>query len=316
MTDIVPVTSLASEVATYGPTRRVQVLVAAWLASYSSVHTQRAYAGDMKKWLAFCDEQQIDPLQALRVHIDAWQTRWAGFTKEPAPTSLARRLSSISSWYDYLLVEDVLDRSPAAHVRRPKVDQNYSPTRGLTKDETSAFLVAAEEAGPRENAVVSLLLLSGLRCAELVLADADDLGQDRGHRTLDVVRKGGAKQRVPLSPLATAPVDLYLGGRKTGPLIVTKTGERISPSQVFRIVRKVAVRAGVAHAEEISPHSLRHTFATLSLDAGATLRDLQDAMGHRDPKTTMRYDRARGQLDRNPTYKLTEYLTENEEDAS
>lgn len=315
MTELVPVEGLAGEVAQYGPTRRVQVLVAAWLASFNSIHTQKAYARDMKMWLTFCDEKQIDPLQAIRVHVDAWKTIGAGYS-DPAPTSLSRRLSAISSWYDYLVFEEVLDKSPAAHIRRPKIDQNYSPTRGLTKQEAAAFLAAAADAGPREDAVVSLLMLSGLRCAELVLADVSDLGQDRGHRTLDVVRKGGAKQRVPLSPLATGPLDTYLGGRVSGALVTTKTGERISPTQVFRIVRKVAIAAGVAHAEEISPHSLRHTFATLSLDAGATLRDLQDAMGHRDPKTTMRYDRARGQLDRNPTYKLTEYLTDDEETAS
>jgi len=313
MSDLVPVSGLADQVAQFGPTRRVQVLVAAWLASFNSVNTQKAYARDMKMWLAFCADHDLDPLQAIRVHVDAWKNQWAGFAKKPANASLARRLSAVSSWYSYLVHEDVLDRSPAAHIRRPEVDSTYSPTRGLTRSETVAFLQAAEDAGLRESAVVSLLIRSGFRCAELVLADAEDLGVDRGHRTLDVVRKGDHKQRLPLAAPSWAALERYLAGRKSGPLFVTKTGERMSAFQLFRIVRKVAVMAGVSHADEISPHSLRHTFATLSLDAGATLRDLQSAMGHRDPKTTMRYDRARGQLDNNPTYKLTEYLTDDEE---
>lgn len=308
MTDLVPVAGLADEVAPYGPTRRVQVLVAAWLASFNSVHTQKAYARDMKMWLAFCDQHDLDPLAAIRAHVDAWKSQGAGYVNGAA-TSISRRLSAVSSWYDYLVHEDVLDRSPAAHIRRPKVDQDFSPTRGLTRDEATAYLGAASEIGPREYAVTTLLMLSGLRCAELCMAEVDDLGQDRGHRTLDVVRKGGSKQRIPLAVQTQQAITAFVADRTSGPLVTTSTGEMISPTQVARIVRKVALVAGVPHAEQISPHSLRHTFATLSLDSGAPIRDVQAAMGHKDPKTTMRYDRARGQLDRNPTYKLTEYLS-------
>ena len=315
MNELVPSEGLAAEVAAYGPTRRIQVLVASWLAAYSSVNTQKAYARDMKMWLAFCDEHDIDPLTALRAHIDVWRQRGAGYAT-PKDTSVARRLSAVSSWYDYLVKEDVLDRSPAAHIKRPQIDAGFSPTRGLDRDGAQAMLQAAHEAGPREHAVITLLMLSGLRCHEALLADVDDLGVERGHKTLDVVRKGGKKQRIPLDLETHAAVRAHVGDRSSGPLLVTSSGARLSATQVFRIVRKLAQVAAVPHAGEISPHSLRHTFATLALDSGAAIRDVQAAMGHADPKTTIRYDRARGQLDRNPTYGLAKWIKGEGEQAS
>lgn len=316
MSDLVPTASLGDEVAAYGPTRRVQVLITTWLAAYDSENTQKAYARDLRVWIEFCDNNDLDPLGAIRAHIDVWRQQWAGFKTKPADTSLARRLSAVSSWYDYLVKEDVLDRSPAAHIKRPKIDGLYSPTRGLDKEGARAMLEVAADAGPRDFALICLLLLSGLRCHEALLADVEDLGQERGHKTLDVVRKGGAKQRVPLAAETHAALEAHLADRTSGPLFVTRTGARLSARQAFRDVRELALVAKVPHAEEISPHSLRHTFATLAMDAGAPIRDVQDAMGHRDPKTTIRYDRARGNLDRNPTYGLARFIKGDEEEAS
>lgn len=312
MTDLVRVAGLADEVAAYGPTRRVQVLVAAWLASFNSVHTQKAYARDMKMWLKFCDQHDLDPLQAIRAHIDLWKTQKAGYA-DPSDASLSRRISSISSWYDYLVHEEVLTRSPAAHIRRPKIDPYYSSTHGLDQAGAKAMIAAAGDFGARELAVVGGLLLTGLRVSELVLADVDDLGHEQGFRTIDVTRKGGAKQRLSLSEAAALVLDSYVADRSDGPLVVTKSGARISVHQVARIVRKVALAAKVPHADKISPHSLRHTFVTLSFESGAAIEDVQNAVGHRDPKTTVRYNRARQQLKRNPAHVLAQFLSDDKE---
>lgn len=315
MTDLVPVASLAQEIEQCGPTRRVQVLVAAWLVSFNSPHTQRAYARDMKTWLRFCDDVQVDPLLAIRAHVDAWKNQGCGFTNG-APTSIARRLSAVSSWYSYLVWEEVLDKSPAAHIKRPEVDPYYSSTRSVDQAGAKAMIAAAGDSGPRDLTVVAVLLLSGLRESELVLADVDDVGWEDGCRTIDVVRKGGARQRLPLSEAAAAALDGHIADRTSGPLIIDRAGERVSVYQVYRIVRRIALAAKVPHADKISPHSLRHSFVTLALDSGALLHDIQDAVGHRDPKTTVRYSRARGQLKRNPTHKLTEYLSEKGEETA
>lgn len=317
MTELVPVEGLADQVAQYGPTRRVQVLVAAWLASFNSVNTQKAYARDMKMWMRFCEEIDVDPLLALRVHVDAWKQRGAGYTAvKPHPPSVARRLSAVSSWYEYLVQEEVLDRSPAAHVKRPHVDNRHSSTFGLDEHEARAVIKAAGDLGLRELAVISILLLTGIRNAEMVMADVEDLGHERGHYTLDVVRKGGAKQRIVLTEDVVTALGAYLADRRTGPLIVTRTGARISPFQVARIVRKVALAAKVPHADKVSPHSLRHAFVTLSMDAGAMVEDVQDAVGHQSLDTTMRYKRNRGRLDKFPGYKLAEFLNGDDEETA
>lgn len=315
MSDLVPVSSLAAEVARYGPTRRVQVLVASWLASFDSPQTRRAYARDMKTWLAFCDEHNLEPLSVLRVHIDAWKQVGAGYAS-PHPPSVARRVSAVSSWYEYLVREEILERSPAAHVKRPKVDNRHSSTFGLDEDEARAVIQAAGEYGLRELAVITVLMLTGIRNSELVMSNVEDLGRDRGHHTLDVVRKGGARQRIPLSPEAVAALNAYLAGRDSGPLVVTRSGARISQYQVYRIVRKVAIAAKVPHAAKVSPHSLRHAFVTLSLDAGAMVEDVQDAVGHQSLDTTMRYKRNRGRLDKFPGYKLAEFLNGNNKETA
>ena len=306
MTDLVPVSSLADEVAQYGPTRRVQVLVAVWLESKNSVHTRKGYARDMKQWLAFCDEANVDPLGALRAHADVWKNRGAGYAS-PAPASLARRLSAVASWYNYLVQEEIVDRSPLAHVVRPAVSDE-STTRGLTRAQAKSMTECAKELGPRDEAVVKLLLFSGVRESEAILADIEDLGWEDGHRTLDVVRKGGKVQRIALSIVAADALEQYIADRASGPIFITDTGRRLSASQVFRTVRRVARVAEVPDPDEVTPHSLRHTFATLSLDAGVDVRQVQMDMGHADPKTTIRHDRARKRLRNAATYKVTDWI--------
>lgn len=312
MSEIVPVASLADEVASYGPTRRIHVLIAVWLESKNSQHTREAYERDMKQWLKFCDEANVDPLQALRAHADIWRNRGAGYA-DPAPASVARRLSAVSSWYTYLVQEDILDKSPLAHVARPAVSDESS-TRGLSRDEARAVCEAARESGGWDEVVTKLLLFTGARESEIVLADVEDLGFEDGHRTLDVTRKGGKVQRLAIDLAAADPLEQYLGGRESGPLIVGRDGQRISPDQVFRTVRRVARIAGIPDPDGITPHSLRHTFATLSMDAGVDLRQIQKDMGHADPKTTIRYDRARRRLRDAATYKVTQWILGDQEE--
>lgn len=311
--DLVPTTSLAAEVAAYGPTRRVHVLVASWLAEYDSPNTRDAYARDMKMWLKFCDEHQIDPLNTHRAAVALWKQQGAGYANPHGP-SVARRLSAVASWYEYLVQEEVIERSPAVHVKRPKVDADHSTTYGLDEAEVRAMIEAAGEISVRVVAVVVVLVLTGLRVAELVWADVEDLGWDRKLRTVDVTRKGGARQRIPLTEPAWVALHEFIGDRTSGPLITTKTGARISPFQVRRIVKRVARMAGLPAWEQVTPHALRHAFVTLSLDAGAMIEDVQDAVGHRDIKTTIRYRRNRRKLENNPTHKLTEFLIGKDEE--
>jgi site-specific recombinase XerD len=214
-------------------------------------------------------------------------------------STVARRLSTLASFYRYCHVEGVLRRNPAANVRRPKVDHE-SHTLGLDRNELGALLVQAGLGTPRDHALIALLALNGLRISEALNADVEDLGLDRGHRTLQIVRKGGKRVTIPLAPRTARALDLYIGERAGGALFVGATGQRLTRHAADRAVKRLARRAGIS--KRISPHSLRHSFITAALDAGVPLRDVQEAASHADPRTTMRYDRGRQSLDRHATY--------------
>ncbi len=283
-----------------GPTARD--VEAAFLLSYPTSHTRRAYASDLGAWFAFCDAVGVDPLAASRAHVDTWARALAEIDGR-APATVARKLTAVSGFYRYAVSEDVIGRNPVAAVRRPKVGSDTQST-GLDRNELAALIRAARGDGLRTHALVLLLALNGLRISEALGADASDLDTERGHRVLRITRKGGKKSTIPLAPRTSEALDAYLGGRNTGPLFSTSTGARLDQPGVWRTLRRLAMTAVPAKATSLHPHDLRHAFVTLSLDAGASLRDVQDAAGHADPRTTRRYDRARYNLDRHPTYAL------------
>lgn len=231
-------------------------------------------------------------------------------TGRPAsPASIARRLSCLSKFYDYGIKDaEALEHSPVANVRRPKVSDD-SATVGLTADELDKLLSAAEAHGPRSAALLSLLVYNGLRIAEVLACDVESFTYQRGHRVLRIVRKGGKASTEPLSPIVLRALEDYVGDRTSGPLFLNaECSERLSYSIAYKLTRRLARRAGIAAADKISPHSLRHSFATELLAAGVPLQDVQDAMGHADPRTTRAYDRSRHNLDRHPTYAMAAQL--------
>jgi integrase len=218
----------------------------------------------------------------------------------------------VSSWYSWLVAEDVTAVSPLTHVRRPRVSDESS-TLGPDRDEARALLVAAHELGPKHEALVSLLLLNGLRVSEALNATADDLDTERGHQVLRITRKGGRRAMVPLAPRTSAAIAAHLDERTAGPLFPRASGcrgvnARLTSAGAAYMVDRTVKRAGIE--KHLSPHSLRHGFVTLSLEAGVALTDVQDAAGHADPRTTRRYDRARHRLDAAPTYALAAALAE------
>jgi site-specific recombinase XerD len=222
-----------------------------------------------------------------------------------ARATIARRLCTVSCFYRYAEQEGLIAISPAAHVRRPRLDYESHAT-GLDRNEVGAMLVAAGLAGARDHALISLLALNGLRVSEAIGVDIEDLGLERGHRTLTILRKGGKVVTIPMAPRTARAIDLAVGERCQGPIFVGSSDRRIDRHAAGRIVRRIARRAGIA--KRVGPHTLRHAFITAALDAGVPLRDVQEAASHSDPRTTMRYDRARVSLDRHATYIVATFL--------
>jgi len=288
-------------------------LATAFLVGYPP-HSSRAYFGDLKAWYAWCAAAGVHPLQARRHHVDIW-VRHLSETPQPAtgrpasPAAIARRLSCLSKFYDYGIRDaQLLEHSPVANVRRPKVSDDSS-TVGLTADELDRLLTAAEADGPRSTALISLLVYNGLRISEALACDIEHFTHQRGHRVLRIVRKGGKASTEPLAPVVLHALETYVGDRTSGPIFLNTDGaDRLSYSTSYALIRRLAKRAGIAGAGKISPHSLRHSFATELLGAGVPLQDVQDAMGHADPRTTRAYDRSRHNLDRHPTYTMATQL--------
>jgi site-specific recombinase XerD len=275
----------------------------AFLLSHREGNTRDAYRRDLADWWRWCADHDLDPLAVRRVHVDAYAR--ALEQQGRAPATVRRRLAVLSSFYRYAVEEGALTANPLAHVKRPPAD-DVSTTLGLDRAEAARFLDAAEAADPRDHTLVCLLLLTGLRVTEALATDVDQLGADRGHLVLAITGKGGRRRLVPLAPRTAHALAEHLNGRTSGPLLQANDGGRLTRQQAARIVARLARRAGIR--KRISPHSLRHTAATLALDDGASLRTVQASLGHADPKTTVRYDRARRGLDDHITYRLAAYL--------
>src|SRR5690349_14719879 len=282
----------------------------AWLANRRlSAHTRDAYRRDVAEWLAWCAQRDVDPLRASFLDVNAYAR---GLEARPlAPATVARKLSGLSSWYDFLAKLRAVDANPVGGADRPSVSRDHSATVGLTAEEVDALLGAA---AVRHRVAVALLAGLGLRVGELVGLDVSDVGTERGHRSVRFTGKGGRPRRRALTPYAAAALDAYLeqraraegtsADRLDGPLLVSATGARLDRHAIFRLVRRLARDAGIGGWARLSPHSLRHAFATSARAEGVPLEDVQDAMGHADPRTTRRYDRDRHNLDRDPAYTL------------
>ncbi|MBL7257862.1 tyrosine-type recombinase/integrase [Paractinoplanes lichenicola] len=276
-----------------------------WLANRRlSEHTRAAYRRDVHAWLAWCAGFDRDPLRASFLDVNAYARGLED--QQLAPSTVARKLSGLSSWYDFLVKIRAVDANPVAGADRPNVSRDHSATVGLTPEEVDALLARAATASKRHHAVMTLLADLGLRVGELVSLNLDDVGWERGHRTVRFVGKGNKARRRALTPAAAEALDAYLEtrGADDGPLFQTSTGARLDRHAIFRLIRRLAAEAGIPAADRLSPHSLRHAFATAARAEGVPLEDVQDAMGHADPRTTRRYDRDRHNLDRDPAYTL------------
>jgi site-specific recombinase XerD len=283
-------------------TKLEQLALAGFLAGYTGL-TREAYALDLRQFASWCQQHHIGLFQARRADIECFARDLEA--RGRARATITRRLCTVTGFYRYAVEEELLDHSPAAHVRRPRLDYESHAT-GLDRNELGALLVAAGLGLPAEHALISLLALNGLRVSEATGADIEALGVERGHRTLVVTRKGGKVVIVPLAPRTARAVDLAIGERVEGPVFLAADGRRLDRHGAGRMVRRVARRAGIT--KPVGPHTLRHAFITAALDAGVSLRDVQEAASHADPRTTMRYDRARGSLDRHATYIVAAYV--------
>jgi len=279
--------------------------VAAHLARYTGptrTHTE----SDLRAFLNWCAERSLDPLTAHRVHVEFY-VRWMQEARRYKPATISRRLSVVIGFYRTAVIDGVLAVSPADHVRRPHVPPE-SPTLGLSHLQFEAMLQAARASvNINDFALVTMLGLLGLRVFEACGANVQDLREEHGHRVLKVRGKGGKIVLTPLPPAVQRAVERAVDRREQGPILRNRQGARMDRHAATRRLHHLADDAGI-NLPRMHPHMLRHTCVTTMLDAGVDLRDVQIAARHADPRTTMRYDRARMNLDRHPNYILAAYM--------
>src|SRR5213078_4623575 len=232
-----------------------------FLAGYSG-QTRAAYILDLRQYTSWCATHRLHLFNAKRADIECFARDLEA--RGRARATIARRLCTVVGFYRYAVEEDLLDHSPAAHVRRPRLDYESHAT-ALDRNEIGVLLVAAGLGPPAEHALVSLLALNGLRVSEATGANIENLGVERGHRTLVVTRKGSKVVTIPLAPRTARAIDLAVGVRVDGPIFCGPDGQRLDRHGAARVVRRVARRAGIT--KPAGPHTLRHAFITAALDA-------------------------------------------------
>jgi len=279
-----------------------------WLTFYRNENTREAYRRDLWDFATWCaDVHGITPLVAPEELVNLYADHLAG--EGLALSTQARHLAALSSFYKYATRKHAVNVNPAAYVVRPRTS-NESPTLGMDKAQAAAFLNAAEAAGPRDYALACLLTLNGLRISEALSLNVGATYAEHAHQVIEVLGKGDKKRRVPIGRRTLHAITAATGERTDGPLLTDSEGARLNRHQARRIVARLARAAGIANPERITPHSCRHTFVTLSLEAGVPLHKVQDGAGHASPETTRRYDRQLNALKGAATYALTDYLDE------
>jgi tyrosine recombinase XerC len=251
----------------------------------ASAHTLRSYATDLRQFAEFLSSQRIEGLErvdgrAIRIYLARLhQSRLSR-------TSIARKLAAIRSCFGFMTRRGILERNPARELGAlalPKKLVSFLPV-----DETWALLDHPASAHAlRDRAILELLYATGIRVSELCGLDLAELDFERG--TVRIMGKGSKERVVPVGEKALAVVKAYLEARSrdAAPLFQNRRGGRLTARSVHRIVGARARAAGLSR--RVSPHTLRHTFATHLLDAGADLRFIQDLLGHSRLTTTQKY---------------------------
>jgi integrase/recombinase XerC len=252
----------------------------------ASPHTIRSYRADLTDFEQHLAARSLTPLTADARDVRAWLA--ALHARRLDPASVARKLAALRSFYRFLVRRAVVAVNPARELRGPRLTRKLV---GFLPIDEATVLVAARGLGgaarARDVAILELLYATGLRVSEL--AGLDLAALDRDARTVRVVGKGGKERIVPYGAAAAGALDRYLGPRAAaaGPVFTSARGRRLGVRSVRTIVGRAARAAGVTR--RVTPHTLRHTFATHLLDAGADLRVIQELLGHSRLSTTQRY---------------------------
>ncbi len=255
--------------------------------------TVSAYLGDLTRLVDHLTEVGIEDPSML-THLELRDYVYALREDGLAPSSIRRALSSIRTYFGFLLEEGVIEADPTDRVESPKAWRTL-PTF-LTQDEAIRMVEGPSEGHPlhwRDRAILELLYATGVRVSELVALRVQDV--DPEERVITVLGKGSRERIVPYGSSAEVAMTRYLRevrpwldrGKGNGVLFLNQRGTPLTRMTIWNLVRAAAERAGIR--KTVSPHTLRHTFATHLLEGGADLAAVQELLGHADISTTQIY---------------------------
>jgi integrase/recombinase XerC len=262
----------------------------------ASPHTLKSYGTDLRQFEAFLAAEGVTPSALTTRHIRAFLVALHARGLDPA--SVGRKLAAVRSWLRFLVRRGVIERNVAREVRGPRLPRKL--VSFLPVDEAHDLMTAparparvpadsleAPSHPVRDTAILELLYASGLRVSELTGLAFDDV--DLRERTVRVLGKGRKERIVPFGSKAARALEAWVAmrGERPGPLFLAVRGGRMNPRAVYGLVRGSARRAGITR--KVSPHTLRHSFATHLLDGGADLRAIQELLGHSRLSTTQQY---------------------------
>ena len=258
-----------------------------------SERTVVAYGRDLARWVSMLSRTQITNPAAIDVRL---LREWVYELKEQglAPTSIRRAQSAVRTYFGFLLAEGVLDTDPTDRLESPRVDRTLPEF--LSRDEVDRLLESPDQSHRlywRDRAILEVLYATGVRVSELVELRIAALDLEEGFAT--VFGKGSKERLVPLGGPALRSVERYLRdvrpsldkGKGAGRVFLNARGTPIRRESIWTVVRRAAQRSGIPGS--ISPHTLRHTFATHLVEGGADLAAVQELLGHTDISTTQIY---------------------------
>lgn len=267
---------------------------------HASKHTVKNYIHDLMEFYDYLKRHQPDYLLDGQIKLKeinplVLRSYLTVLFQKNHPASIARKLSSLRTFFQYWVKKGLLAQNPAKAIHSPKVPKKLP--KFLNVDEVFALLDQPTEddfKGRREKAILELLYSCGLRVSELVGLDLDQI--DRHNRLVRVLGKGNKERLVPVGKKALEKLDLYLMSRldlldklklTQSAVFLNRRGDRITVRSIQRLVDGALKNSGLP--KDISPHVLRHTFATHLLNAGADLRSIQELLGHASLSTTQKY---------------------------
>lgn len=267
-------------------------------------NTLAAYRRDLDRYVAFLrDRGRAAPSDVAEADVRAFVTALrSGVDGSPplAASSTARVVAAVHGWHRFCVLESLAATDPSTDVRPPAQPRRLP--RAMTVDDVGRLLDAAGQGdGPvplRDRALLELLYSTGARISEVVGLDVDDVDLDPARASARLLGKGSKERVVPVGSFARDAVDAYLvrarpalatAGRGTPAVFLNTRGSRLSRQTAWAVLRHAARRAGLPGADEVSPHTLRHSFATHLLAGGADVRVVQELLGHASVTTTQIY---------------------------